>query len=113
MEFSLLMLWRYLVEGRSDIVNESSTKTVRASFWLWICRLAPMFYHRFALAFHDLVLYLLEQVLYHLASIFTFSEAQLEEVKNHGAVPMRQLLLFVAQLASLGLLKHFSEDGRA
>ena len=73
--------------------------------------MAPLFHQRFVFAIYDLVLYLLEQILDHLAGIFTFFEAQLEEVKNHSSVPMRQLLLFFSQFASLGLLKHFRKDG--
>ena len=66
--------------------------------------------HRFAWPRFPLQVHFISEVLNHLACRLVLFEAELEDVKLHGRVPLRQLLLFFTQLALLSFLKHLTED---
>ena len=66
-------------------------------------------FHRFACPRFPLQIHFITEVLNHLACCLVLFEAMLEDVKLHGCVSLRELLLFFTQLALLSFLKHLAE----
>ena len=66
-------------------------------------------FHRFACPRFPLQIHFITEVLNHLACCLVLFEAMLEDVKLHGCVSLRELLLFFTQFALLSFLKHLAE----